>query len=242
MPLPADPDLDLDLRYAAARGQFVASFEPVVALATDAVAGFVVRPTWHHPARGVLGPEVVRPVAERTDLADDLDRWLVQAACDAVTGWGAEALDALGLLVVPCAASTAQDPDVPFFARAVADMAGLPPDRLVLNWPQAALSPALAAAHTALGLGLASDDLPPAVSLDVLVLDESARAARVPTEQTVRQAARRGVRVLAEGVGPDDTADTLQDWGVTYASGGLPPGTAADARAALTRRTAQPAR
>ena len=242
MPLPADPDLDLDLRYAAARGQLVASFEPVAALATGAVAGFVVRPTWHHPKRGVLGPGVVRTVAARTDLSDDLDRWLIQTACDAAAGWGAEALDALGLLVVPCAASTAQDPDVPFFARAVADMAGLPPDRLVLNWPHAALSPALAAAHAALGLGLASGDLTPAATLDVLVLDASARAARMPTEQAVRQAARRGVRVLADGVGSDDTAETLQNWSVTYASGGLPPGTAAEARAALTRRTAQPAR
>lgn len=128
----ADARLEIDLRYAAARNQLDPQFRPVVDGRSGAVVGFAVEPTWAHPRRGRLRAGAFLPLADRLRLASDIERWILERACETVARWGGEATDALAFLLFPCSASTAADTDVVAHARASADMAGLPPDRLVL--------------------------------------------------------------------------------------------------------------
>ena len=151
-----DDRLELDLRYAAGRNQLAPRFRPVVDVRADSVAGFVVEAAWAHPALGTLGPDRFVPLAERIGLAADLDRWILDRACAEVAAWGAEALDALALLVVPCTAATAALPDLADDARAAADLSGLPPDRLALLVPPDAATSRLFSTVRRAGLRLAT--------------------------------------------------------------------------------------
>ena len=151
-----DDRLELDLRYAAGRNQLAPRFRPVVDVRADSVAGFVVEAAWAHPALGTLGPDRFVPLAERIGLAADLDRWILDRACAEVAAWGAEALDALALLVVPCTAATAALPSLPDDARAAADLSGLPPDRLALLVPADAATSRLFSSVRRAGLRLAT--------------------------------------------------------------------------------------
>ena len=128
-----DDRLAIALRYAAGRNQIALRFAPVADPETGAVAGFVVRPYWAHPERGLLPPEAFLPLAESIDLADDLGAWTVELACEAVAGWGGEALDALAFVAVVVAPSVADADALAERARVAAEVAGLPPDRLLLT-------------------------------------------------------------------------------------------------------------
>lgn len=152
---------EIDLRYAAGRDQLAPRFRPIVDVRTEAVVGFRVEPTWEHPSRGRLGPDDFLPVAEAIGLADDLDRWVLDRACAEVAGWGGEAVDALAVLLVPLSATTATSPDVADAARAVADLSGLPPDRLALEVPEAGSSLRLFSDLRRTGLRLATTMEPP---------------------------------------------------------------------------------
>jgi hypothetical protein len=152
---------EIDLRYAAGRDQLVPRFRPVVDLRTETVVGFRVEPAWEHPSRGRLGPGAFIPVAEAIGLADDVDRWVLDRACAEVAGWGGEALDALAVLLVPIAATTAARPDLPDTARATADLSGLPPDRVALEVPEAGSSLRLFSDLRRAGLRLATTMDPP---------------------------------------------------------------------------------
>ena len=52
----ASLQLEADLRVAAAEGQFIAHYQPKVALDTGAITGFEALVRWQHPTRGLLNP------------------------------------------------------------------------------------------------------------------------------------------------------------------------------------------
>ena len=154
-----DSDTDrfeIDLRYAAARDQIEPRFRPIVEAPTETVVGFRVEATWVHPSLGRLGPDDFLPVAEEIGLADDIDRWVLDRACAEVADWGGEAVDALAVLLVPISAATAAGPGLPDDVRTMADLSGLPPDRLALDVPEAGSSLRLFSDLRRMGLRLAT--------------------------------------------------------------------------------------
>lgn len=82
----------LELRYQLGRAireqQLCLHYQPMVDLITGRVRGFEALVRWQHPELGLLLPGVFLPVAERSDLICQIDRWVVHKACQAATSLG----------------------------------------------------------------------------------------------------------------------------------------------------------
>ncbi|PZO36620.1 MAG: two-component response regulator [Shackletoniella antarctica] len=79
--------LENDLRRAINGGEMVLHYQPIVTLATGAIAGFEVLTRWQHPSRGLVSPDEFIPLAEELGLISCLDSWTLGAACQQLVTW-----------------------------------------------------------------------------------------------------------------------------------------------------------
>jgi diguanylate cyclase (GGDEF)-like protein/PAS domain S-box-containing protein len=79
--------VELDLRQAIARQEFVLNYQPKVNLATGAVVGVEALIRWHRPHRGVVLPAGFIPVAEESGLILPIGRWALDTACRQARAW-----------------------------------------------------------------------------------------------------------------------------------------------------------
>ena len=69
-----------ELRRALEQRELALFYQPQVELATGMITGVEAMLGWHHPTHGLLAPEVLRPIAERTGLIDGLTRYVMDGA------------------------------------------------------------------------------------------------------------------------------------------------------------------
>lgn len=79
--------LETDLRRAVDREEFVNYYQPIVSLASGRIVGFEALLRWHHPTRGLVGPQDFISVAEETGLIRELGWWNLQEACRQMAEW-----------------------------------------------------------------------------------------------------------------------------------------------------------
>jgi diguanylate cyclase (GGDEF)-like protein len=79
--------LENDLRGALERGEFALHYQPKVELKTGRSIGFEALLRWHHPGRGLVGPEHFIHIAEETGLIFPIGRWVLERACRQAKGW-----------------------------------------------------------------------------------------------------------------------------------------------------------
>jgi diguanylate cyclase (GGDEF)-like protein len=82
-------DLEDDLRHAERRGQLSLSYQPIIATRTGALSAVEALLRWQHPHRGVIGPGIVIPGAERTGLITEVGAWVFRQACTDLQRWRA---------------------------------------------------------------------------------------------------------------------------------------------------------
>jgi EAL domain-containing protein (putative c-di-GMP-specific phosphodiesterase class I) len=63
------------------------------------VVGYEALVRWHHPDRGLLGPDQFIPMAERTQLMNSLGRWVLDEAMAQLVRWRQEGHIALPIAV-----------------------------------------------------------------------------------------------------------------------------------------------
>src|ERR1700730_8893036 len=80
-------DLELDLRNAVTRGEFVLHYQPVVALPTGRITEVEALVRWKHPQRGLLFPADFVGLSEETGLIVPLGRWVLHEACRQTRQW-----------------------------------------------------------------------------------------------------------------------------------------------------------
>jgi diguanylate cyclase (GGDEF)-like protein len=125
--------LAADLRNALARQELTILFQPQVSTATRRIKGAEALLRWHHPTRGVIGPDVFIPLAEETGLIVALGAWVLEEACHVARGWGH-----LHLAVNVSALQVRQASFVATVEGALA-RSGLPAERLELEITEAAM-------------------------------------------------------------------------------------------------------
>ena len=80
-------ELESGLTKALRSDELVLHFQPIMQLASGALAGLEALVRWRHPERGLLMPGDFVPVAEDGRLMVPLGRWVLRQACTEVTGW-----------------------------------------------------------------------------------------------------------------------------------------------------------
>ena len=83
----ARDELARDLRNAITGGQIVPFYQPVMALGTGELVGLEVLARWHHPAHGILLPDMFIPHAEEQGLCRDITRVLFQQTRRHARAW-----------------------------------------------------------------------------------------------------------------------------------------------------------
>lgn len=80
-------DVELNLRGAVSDGSLVLHYQPEVDLRTGRIVAMEALVRWLHPTRGLLPPGAFVTVAEATNLAGELGRWVIRSACAQFAEW-----------------------------------------------------------------------------------------------------------------------------------------------------------
>ena len=84
--------VEVSLRRALERGEFVLYYQPKVNLASGGITGAEALLRWQHPERGLLLPEDFLAVAEESGLMIPIGRWVMEVACRQAQQWIEEGL------------------------------------------------------------------------------------------------------------------------------------------------------
>lgn len=230
--------LETELRSAIPNGDIIPYFQPVVRVDTGELAGFEVLARWPHRERGMISPVDFIPVAEDAGLVDAMFWALLAQACR-------KALDAPGEFVLAVNISPSQVRDQWFPEKVLRTLreTGFPAQRLEIEVTESAMIGDVARAKSALmslknqGVRIALDDFGTGYSslfllrelpIDKLKIDRSF-VARITTDREnativgalIGLGKALGLKVTAEGVEDEATADALREMGCELAQGFL---------------------
>jgi diguanylate cyclase (GGDEF)-like protein len=126
-----------ELRQAIPAGELFVTYQPKASIADDRVEAVEALIRWQHPSLGVVYPDRFVPLAEQTDLIDDLTRWVMVRALSEMRDLG-EIGGAIAVAVNVSARNLSRD-GFPEQVRSVLDETGVPPDRLIVELTETAL-------------------------------------------------------------------------------------------------------
>jgi diguanylate cyclase (GGDEF)-like protein/PAS domain S-box-containing protein len=79
--------LEVDLRAALLKNEFVLYYQPILDLETGMITGCEALLWWRHPVRGMVLPAEFVPVAEETGLINSIGEWVLKQACSDANEW-----------------------------------------------------------------------------------------------------------------------------------------------------------
>jgi diguanylate cyclase (GGDEF)-like protein len=153
-----------ELSKSIGRGELLAHYQPIVALASGETYGVESLVRWRHPTRGILRPNEFIRLAEENGAILAVGRWMLLESCREVAGWRRDrGVDRIALSVNLSAAQL-QQPSFVDDVRAILDETGFPPTDLILELTESAMfhdthtTIARLQALRALGIRIAIDD------------------------------------------------------------------------------------
>jgi diguanylate cyclase (GGDEF)-like protein/PAS domain S-box-containing protein len=220
--------LELSLRHALARDEFVLYYQPRIDLGSMAIVGMEALIRWNHPELGQVSPMQFIPIAEETGLIEAIGQWVLLEAC-MQTRRLADLCGRTLCISVNLSARQLKCRNIVDQVRDALRQAGLPAAMLELELTESALiediehSARLLKELKGLGIRLAVDDFGTGYSglaylrrfpLDVLKLDRSFVLQQDENDHNfdfikafVDMAHALKLSVVAEGV---ESSDTLQ--------------------------------
>jgi diguanylate cyclase (GGDEF)-like protein len=234
--------LEMGLRQALERQEFVLHFQPIVQLGSSRPVGAEALVRWNHPERGLVPPAEFIPVAEDIGLIVPLGEWVLREACAQASRWSAAGGGPLFVSVNLSARQFHEGSLVSVVADALA-RSGLPPSRLELEITESVLMQQTEASTRmlreleALGVRLAIDDFGTGYSslgylkrfpVSTLKIDRSflRDVSRDDDDRAIvtaimAMARSLGLTVTAEGVERSDQIAFLRELGCDQAQGYL---------------------
>ena len=79
--------LEVGLRMALARDEFLLHYQPLVDARSHGILGFEALIRWMHPERGLVAPGDFIPIAESCGLISEIGRWTLRRACLDARSW-----------------------------------------------------------------------------------------------------------------------------------------------------------
>ena len=120
--------IEQDLQLAAMSGSFSLNWMPVIDTATEQVVSFEALVRWNRPGHGDISPELFIPCAEATGLIEQIDSWVLAAACREAQSW--ERALGVSVNISPVWISHNR---LPTLVRRVLEETGLDPARLQIE-------------------------------------------------------------------------------------------------------------
>jgi diguanylate cyclase (GGDEF)-like protein len=230
-----------ELREGLEKGELVVYFQPQVDLVTRQVRGVEALVRWKHPARGLLTAGEFVHEAERSGLAKELRRFVLESSARCWRDW-----NELGLpleVSVNLGPVDLLDTSLPNEVAVLLEIYGIPPWNLVLEITERTLVADERRTHEVidalrrLGVRLAVDDFGAGYSslaslqrfpVQIVKLDRSLLA-NAPAEPAARAILRGsielahaiGATVVAEGVETREQWELVQELGCDIAQGYL---------------------
>jgi diguanylate cyclase (GGDEF)-like protein len=82
-----EAELELALRQAIRDDELVIHLQPVFALGTGAILGAEALVRWMRPGQGMVPPNDFIPIAERSSLIFEVERWVLRRVCERLAEW-----------------------------------------------------------------------------------------------------------------------------------------------------------
>jgi diguanylate cyclase (GGDEF)-like protein len=79
--------LEVALRRAIGENELTVYYQPIVDADDHRIVGLEALVRWRQQGRGVVGPDRFIPIAERSELITELDRWVVSAVAAQLDSW-----------------------------------------------------------------------------------------------------------------------------------------------------------
>jgi diguanylate cyclase (GGDEF)-like protein len=79
--------LEVDLRLALERDEFIVYYQPILDIVSGQLAGAEALIRWQHPQRGLVPPDEFIPLAEETGLIKEIGDWILERVCQAIQRW-----------------------------------------------------------------------------------------------------------------------------------------------------------
>jgi diguanylate cyclase (GGDEF)-like protein/PAS domain S-box-containing protein len=125
-------NLEIDLKKALEREEFVLFYQPQVELRTGRISGLEALIRWQHPERGLVAPVTFIPIAEESGLIIPIGAWVLNEACRQASLWQRDGLAAIRIAVNISSTQFRQGGLVAMVQQALQD-SGLPPSMLELE-------------------------------------------------------------------------------------------------------------
>ena len=238
--------MEADLRQAMANHELQLLFQPIVELNGGRMTGVEALLRWTHPERGSVAPSEFVPLAEASGFIVDLGRWVLERACEAAGRWQEwqrehAPTDAPLTVAVNVSGRQLQDPGFVTDVLRFAASSGVRPSTILLEFSEASLVGATAAARATLdrlreaqvriaiddfGTGESSLGYLQGMPIDVLKVDRTfvAGVARGGAQSVLARAILAlgealDLQTVAEGVETPQQRVSLQEMGCSLAQG-----------------------
>jgi len=230
------------LANGVAAGEVIAWYQPIIALDSGRLAGFEALARWERPGVGVLRPDDFLDMADDLDLLSRISTEVRANAARDLSSWRTASESGRKLFVSANATvSELISPDFAASLISVTKEAQLPPGsfKLEIAETQIMKNPERAADAMSLlsdgGIALALDDFGTGYSslarlemlpFDIIKIDRyfisalsADESAGTVVQSVIQLATHFGMKVVAEGVEDQATADQLNKMGCQYAQG-----------------------
>ena len=211
--------LELDLRQALSRDEFVLHYQPIVDLHSGRLLAVEALLRWQHPERGMLWPDRFIAVAEQSGLIVEIGAWVVGEACRQAMLWQAAGLPRFAVALNLSAVQFHRGDLVTVLESALTRF-GISPCGLDLELTESILlqDSAQLARLKALGVKLSIDDFGTGYSslaylqrlqVDKLKIDQS--FVHSLTDNPQNQAIVTAIVQMARSLGLHTTAEGIED-------------------------------